>query len=75
MPATRYSPKGSDIPLPLGDPALLRMDVGAASAYSGIKSPIGRRNRKSGARKRSQHETEAARLLAKGDIGARATEF
>src|SRR5580693_853105 len=68
MAATRYRPKRSDIPVPLGDAALLRMDVGAASAYWGVKSPIGKRDRKSGARKRSQIETEAARLLAQGGV-------
>jgi DNA (cytosine-5)-methyltransferase 1 len=48
----------------LGDPALLRMDVSAASKFWGIERPNGRRDRKSGARKRSQHETEATRLMA-----------
>jgi len=44
----------------LGDPALLRMDMSEASAWFGIEKPIGRRDRKSGAIKRSQHEVEAA---------------
>lgn len=48
----------------LGDPDLLKMDVSAASAFWGIQRPNGKRDRKSGARKRSQHETEATRLLA-----------
>jgi len=70
MAATPHRPKSPGVPVPLGDPALLRMDVGAASAYWSVKSPIGRRDRKSGARKRSQRETEAARLIDRGDIGA-----
>lgn len=48
--------------IPLGNPALLRMDVGTASEYWSIPRPIGRRDRKSGARKRSQIEIEALRL-------------
>jgi DNA (cytosine-5)-methyltransferase 1 len=42
----------------LGDPALLRMDMSQAAAYFGIEVPIGRRNKKSGATKRKQHEIE-----------------
>jgi DNA (cytosine-5)-methyltransferase 1 len=49
--------------LPLGREALLSMDMSAAAAYWSIPSTIGRRDRKSGARKRKQHEIEAARLL------------
>lgn len=51
-------------PLPLGDPALLRMEMSQASAYWGVECPIQTRDRKSGARKRSQSETEACRLAA-----------
>jgi len=51
-------------PLPLGDPALLRMEMSQASAYWGVACPIQTRDRKSGARKRSQSETEACRLAA-----------
>jgi len=43
----------------LGDPALLEMSMSHASAYWGIAIPIGRRDRKSGARKRKQAEIEA----------------
>lgn len=46
----------------LGEVALLRMGMAEASARWAIDVPIGRRDRKSGARKRSQAETEAARL-------------
>jgi len=45
----------------LGDEKLLRMDMKAASAYWGVEVPIGRRNKKSGAKKRKQHEVEAER--------------
>lgn len=44
--------------LALGDPALLLKDMSEASQYFGVQSPIQRRNRKSGARKRKQHEIE-----------------
>ena len=42
----------------LGDPSLLRMDNSHAAAHFGIENPIGRRDRKSGAKKRKQHEIE-----------------
>lgn len=44
--------------LELGDTALLKMDMSAASKYWGIKSPIDKRNRKSGQRKRKQEDIE-----------------
>ncbi|MEJ0077625.1 MAG: DNA cytosine methyltransferase [Alphaproteobacteria bacterium] len=48
----------------LGDEALLRMEMSEAARHFGIAAPNTRRDRKSGARKRSQAETEAARLAA-----------
>ncbi len=48
----------------LGDPALVRMDMSAASRHFGIDKPIGGRDRKSGATKRGQNEIEAARMMA-----------
>jgi len=51
-------------PLALRNPALLRMEMSQASAYWGVESPIQTRDRRSGARKRSQSETEACRLAA-----------
>lgn len=47
----------------LGDPALIQMDISAASKFWNIERPIGRRDRKSGAKKRRQHEIEAQLLL------------
>ena len=44
----------------LGDVDLLKMDLSKASAYWGVENPIGRRDKKSGAKKRKQHEIEAA---------------
>lgn len=46
----------------LGDPALLRYDMSKAAEHWGIDVNIGRRDRKSGAKKRTQQETEAERI-------------
>lgn len=46
----------------LGHPALLSMDMSGAASHLDIAVPIQRRDRKSGARKRTQQETEAERL-------------
>ena len=51
----------------LGDPTLIRMDMSEASAYFGIEKPIGRRDRKSGALKRSQREVEAQRHISRAE--------
>lgn len=52
--------------LELGDPELLRMDMSKAAKYWGIPVPIGRRDRKSGAKKRKQEEIESQRLITVG---------
>ncbi|HVA12084.1 MAG TPA: DNA cytosine methyltransferase [Stellaceae bacterium] len=57
-------PSQPEVALPLGDVSLLRIGMAEASARWQIDVPIGRRDRKSGARKRSQAETEAERLAA-----------
>lgn len=46
----------------LGDPSLLAMEMSHAAAFWGVESPTQKRDRKSGAKKRSQIETEACRL-------------
>jgi len=46
----------------LGDVELLRMDLSEAARHHGVAAPPSRRDRKSGARKRTQMETEAWRL-------------
>lgn len=48
--------------MPLGHPALLTMDMSRAASHLGIDVPIQKRDRKSGAKKRKQYETEAERL-------------
>jgi DNA (cytosine-5)-methyltransferase 1 len=45
----------------LGDPALLYMEMSEAAEHFGVAAPSGRRDRKSGAKKRKQHEIEEAR--------------
>ncbi|WP_298107441.1 DNA cytosine methyltransferase [Bradyrhizobium sp.] len=52
----------------LGDEALLSMEMSQAAKYFEVAAPNGRRDRKSGARKRTQQETEAARLRALGEL-------
>lgn len=47
--------------LNLGDPVLLRMDMTQAAKYWGVEVPIGKRNTKSGARKRKQEEIEGVK--------------
>lgn len=46
----------------LGNPALLELDMTQASKYWSIERPIGRRDRKSGAKKRKQEDIERERL-------------
>ena len=52
--------------LDLGSPALLALDMTEAAAYWGVEVPIGKRDRKSGARKRKQAEIEEQRIAAGG---------
>lgn len=49
--------------LKLGDFELLRVDMSKAAKYWGIPVPIGRRDRKSGAKKRKQQDIEAQKGL------------
>ena len=46
-------------PVALGDPKLIRMTVSQAAAHFGIAAPDGKRDRKSGAKKRKQADIEA----------------
>jgi DNA (cytosine-5)-methyltransferase 1 len=48
----------------LGDPSLLELGMSEAAGLLGVSVPIGRRDKKSGAKKRKQWETEEARLRA-----------
>lgn len=64
MRAAGVAPERPDEILDLGDEDLLRMDMSEAARYWSIAVPIGRRDRKSGARKRKQEDIEAERELA-----------
>jgi DNA (cytosine-5)-methyltransferase 1 len=55
-------------PIELGEEALLHMDLSSASAFFGVEAPRSRRDKKSGATKRTQHETEAWRLELAGGV-------
>jgi DNA (cytosine-5)-methyltransferase 1 len=48
-------------PQMLGDTALLYMEMSKAAERFGVKAPNGRRDRKSGAKKRKQREIEEGR--------------
>ncbi len=60
--AMGVKPDRPDRRIALGDPALLRMNMGVASSYFGVPVPIGRRDKKSGAKKRKQSDIEATRV-------------
>jgi DNA (cytosine-5)-methyltransferase 1 len=53
--------------LNFGDVALLSMDMSAAARFWKVKAPIGRRDRKSGAKKRKQAEIEALTADGQGE--------
>jgi len=58
-------------PTQLGDPRVLAMGMAEASHYWGVERQIGRRDRKSGAKKRKQLEIERERVaLSEGYLGA-----
>ena len=64
MKALGIRPRRSNSEVQLGDPALLSFVMSEASEYFQVEKPSTRRDRKSGAKKRTQNETEAARLAA-----------
>lgn len=64
MKVLPYTPEQPKIKLKLGDPNLLYSDLSAASRYWGIKNPIGKRDKKSGVKKRSQSEIEQLNLIS-----------
>jgi len=62
--ALGVEPTRPDRTMSLGDERLLGLGMAGAAAHWAVPVPIAKRDRKSGARKRSQSETEAARLSA-----------
>jgi DNA (cytosine-5)-methyltransferase 1 len=57
--ALGHGPRCPDSIVRLGDTRLLRMDMSEAAAYFGVPISIGKRDRKSGSKKRKQNEIEA----------------
>ena len=62
-------PKRPSKSISLGDTVLLAFDMSSAAKHFGILAPNGRRDRKSGAKKRKQHETEAQYQLLRAANG------
>jgi DNA (cytosine-5)-methyltransferase 1 len=59
--ALGVEPEQPDRIVDLGDPHLLYTGMAEAARHFGVKAPNGRRDRKSGAKKRKQHEIEEER--------------
>jgi DNA (cytosine-5)-methyltransferase 1 len=58
LKALALRPTRPDHVINLGDVALLYMEMSSAAEHFGVAPPSGRRDRKSGAKKRKQHEIE-----------------
>jgi DNA (cytosine-5)-methyltransferase 1 len=67
--ALGVAPTRPAVAIPLGDPALLQMNVSTASAHFGIDPPKTGRDRKSGAKKRKQADIEAERVATRVAYG------
>jgi DNA (cytosine-5)-methyltransferase 1 len=67
MTALGFKPSKPNREIDLGDPALLHMVMSDAAEYFDVRKPSTKRDRKSGAKKRSQAEIEAARVLSTAD--------
>ena len=59
--ALGMKPMRPDRTITLGDPLLLQLEMSQAAAHFGVQPPSGKRDRKSGARKRKQEEIELTR--------------
>ncbi len=60
--ALGVTPSGSTTPIPLGDAALLSLNLSQAAERFGVEPPLNRRGRKNGVRKRKQAEVERERM-------------
>jgi DNA (cytosine-5)-methyltransferase 1 len=60
--ALKVNPVGTNESMQLGDTALLYMEMSEAAEHFGVNKPSSKRDRKSGATKRKQHEIEAASM-------------
>lgn len=70
MESLGQSPEKPGSTIPLGNPKLLRMEMSEAAAYFQVPIAIGKRDRKSGATKRKQHEIEAELSIARRRLEA-----
>lgn len=61
--ALHHAPRRPARAIKLGDPMLLRMGMSEAARYFGVPIAIGKRDRKSGSKKRKQGEIEAERTM------------
>jgi DNA (cytosine-5)-methyltransferase 1 len=61
MKALGAEPSRPEMPIELGRPELLSLQMAAAAAHFGVEAPNGRRDRKSGAKKRKQQDIECER--------------
>ncbi len=61
MQALKVEPSRPSESIELGDQSLLYLDLSEAAEHFGIEAPRSKRDRKSGAKKRKQHEIEAER--------------
>jgi DNA (cytosine-5)-methyltransferase 1 len=59
--ALKIKPSRPTSILELGDQVLLQMELSEAAEHFGVKAPPSKRDRKSGAKKRKQHEIEELR--------------
>jgi DNA (cytosine-5)-methyltransferase 1 len=66
MVALGQEPVRPEVSIDLGDAKLLRQTVSEAAMKFDVPAPPSKRDRKSGARKRKQHEIEAALRAAAG---------
>lgn len=57
------------VAIDLGDQDLLSMEMSGAAKYFGVDAPIGKRDRKSGAKKRKQIDIERERLALRASYG------
>lgn len=65
MGALKIAPRRPEGTMELGDATLLYMELSEAAEHFGVAKPSSKRDRKSGAKKRKQHEIEAARKKLK----------
>lgn len=68
LKALEITPSVPTETIKLGDSSLLQLDMSQASKYWNIEVPIGKRDRKSGAKKRKQEEIESERLAQKKEL-------